>query len=87
MRHRSTVYVDGYDHYDKKRTIKFQLLLNEAEQNFLEDLFNVLNIKNKSAFIRNQVFHAYENLTEEQKKAMKEVAQWRLENDQKHTPT
>ena len=87
MRHRETEYVEGYNHYDKKRTIKFQLLLNEAENNFLEDLFNVLNIKNKSAFIRSQVFHAYQNLTAEQRKKMEEVAKWRLENDKKTTPT
>ena len=87
MRNRTKVYADGYDQYDKKRTIKFQILFNEAEINFLEDLFNVLNVTNKSAFIRHQVFHAYQDLTDDQKKKMAEVARWRLENDQKTTPT
>ena len=75
------IYVEGYDHYDKHRTIPIQFFVNEAEKAFLDDLFAVLHVQNKSEFIRNQVFHAYQNLTNEQKEQMIEGAKWRHEND------
>ena len=86
MRNRKIEYIEGYDHYDKRRTIKFQLLLNEAEYNFLEDLFTVLQVRNKSAFIRNQVFHAYQSLTDQQRQQMAEVAHWRATEDIEKLP-
>jgi len=78
---RYTEYVEGYDHYDKKRTIQIILKLNEAENNFLDDLLAVRNIRNKSDFIRKQVFHFYQNLTDEEKKKMAEMAKWRATED------
>ena len=80
------IYVEGYDHYDKHRTIPIQFFVNEAEKAFLDDLFTVLQVQNKSAFIRNQTFHAYQSLTDEQRQKMADVARWRAENDQKLSP-
>ena len=70
-------YLQGYDHYDKKKTIPVTFFLSEAERSALEDLTAVLGVRNLSAFVRGQVFKAYERLTEEQKKQMREVAEWR----------
>ena len=74
-------YAEGYDHYDKHRTIPVQFFVNEAEKAFLDDLFAVLQVRNMSAFIRKQVFHAYQTLTDEQKEQMREVAHWRASED------
>ena len=75
------VYEDGYEHYDKSRTIQVIFLVNEAEKNFLDDLTAALQVQNKSEFIRKQVFRAYQSLTDEQKEKMQEVSAWRHEND------
>ena len=61
-----------------------QFFVNEAEKAFLDDLFAVLEVQNKSAFIRNQTFHAYQSLTDEQRQKMAEVARWRATED--HPP-
>ena len=74
-------YVNGYDHYSHKRNILMRFLLNEAEYQFLFDLMSVLHVRNMSAFIRAQLFHAYQNLSPEQKRQMAEVAEWRAENN------
>ena len=79
-------YVEGYNHYDKHRTIPETFYLNEAEENFLSDLLAVLHVRNKSEFMRNQVFHAYQGLTEEQRQQMAEVARWRATEDNKTPP-
>ena len=81
--HRKIVYEDGYDHYDKNRTIQVIFLVNEAEKNFLDDLTAALQVRNKSDFIRKQVFRVVENLTEEQMQLVKDAAKWRYENDRK----
>ena len=78
------IYAEGYDHYDKERNIQIIFRVNEAEKAFLDDLFAVLEVKNASRFIRNQVFHAYQSLTDEQRQQMAEVARYRATED--HPP-
>ena len=78
---RKVEYVDGYDQYDKYRTIPVTFFLNEAEKCFLDDLMAVMSVRNMSAFIRSQVFHAYQTLTDEQKEQMREIAQWRASEE------
>ena len=80
-KHNKIIYIDGYDHYDKERNIQVLFRVNAAEKAFLDDLVSVLEVKNVSRFIRNQVFHAYQTLTDSQKAQMAEVARWRHEND------
>ena len=72
-------YIDGYDHYDKRRTTIVIFRINEAEKAFLDDLISVLNVRSISSFLRRQAFKAYRELTPEQKRQMAEVAAWRLE--------
>ena len=78
---RKVVYADGYDHYDKHRTVQVIFLVNEAERAALDDLMAVLGVKNMSDFIRGQVFRAFNDLNAEQKTQLKEVRQWRKEMD------
>ena len=85
-KHNKIIYVDGYDHYDKERNIQVLFRVNAAEKAFLDDLLSVLEVKNASAFIRNQVFHAYQSLTDQQRQQMAEVAHWRHEEDNKTAP-
>ncbi len=75
------IYVRGYNHYSHKRTRQLLIRLNEAEWNFLFDLMTVLHIHNMSEWIRNQLFHAYQSLSSEQKKQMADVADWRATED------
>ena len=78
---RKVVYADGYDHYDKHRTVQVIFLVNEAERAALDDLMAVLGVKNMSDFIRGQVFRAFNDLSAAQKGQLKEVRQWRKECD------
>ena len=80
-RRRRKEYVRGYEHYGHKRTVPVLFYLNEAEKCCLDDLAAVLGVRNMSEFIRGQVFKAYSGLTEEQKRQMAEVAEWRAEED------
>ena len=80
-------YLQGYDHYDKKKTIPVTFFLSEAERSALEDLTSVLGVRNLSAFVRGQAFKAYNSLTPEQKAKMREVAEWRHAFDNEIAPT
>ena len=77
-------YISGYDHYDRHRDILINFKLNEAEKAALDDLLAALEVHNLSDFIRAQIFRAFNDLTDEQKKQLAEVRQWRREND--HPP-
>ena len=74
-------YIDGYNHYGKRRNTFVIFRLNEAEKAFLDDLISVMHIKNISAFMRGQAFKAYHELSAEQKAQMGDVAVWRLTED------
>ena len=74
---RRTIYIPGYDHYSHKRNIRVVCVLNQAERAALDDLMAVLGVKNISAYIRGQMFGAYEGLTREQKRQLREVREWR----------
>ena len=78
--------MDGYDHYNRRRTIQLHILLNEAENNALQDLMAVLGEKDMSKYIRNQIFKPFQSLTPEQKQQMAEVAKWRLKEDNPTPP-
>ena len=75
-------YIDGYNHYGKKKTIQLTFFISEAEKAALDDLMAVLEVKNLSAFVRGQAFKAYNSLTPEQKEKMREVAEWRSTEDE-----
>ena len=75
------VYIDGYNHYNRHRIIPIQFFVNEAEKAALDDLIAVLGVTNLSAFIRGQVFKAYDELSPEQRQQLKDVAKWRADND------
>lgn len=70
-------YIDGYDQYSHRRDVQVTFLLNAAERAALDDLMAVLGVKNISAYIRGQMFGAYEGLTREQKRQLREVREWR----------
>ena len=78
---RKVEYIDGYNHYGKKKTIHLTFFMSEAEKAALDDLMAVLKVKNLSAFVRGQAFKAYQSLTPEQKEQMREVAEWRAAED------
>ena len=75
------VYIDGYNHYNRHRIIPIQFFVNEAEKAALDDLIAVLEVTNISAFIRSQIFKAYNELSPEQRQQLKDVAKWRADND------
>ena len=78
---KNVVYQDGYDHYDRHRNIQVMFLINEAEKAALDDMTAALGVTNLSEFIRGRLFSAYSWMTDEQKKKMKEVAEWRATED------
>ena len=78
---RKVDYIEGYDHYDKVRTCQVIFLLSEAEKACLEDMVAASGFPNISAFIRKQIFKAYNDMTPEQKQQLREVAEWRKDND------
>ena len=74
-------YVEGYDHYDKKKTIAVTFFMSEAEKSAMDDMMAAAGIRNQSEFIRKQIFKAYKDLTPEQLEQMAEVAKWRADDD------
>ena len=78
-----TVYIPGYNHYGHRRNIQLHLYINQAELYAFEDLMAVLGVRNKSRFLRSQLFHAYRDLSPEQKQQLADVAAWRENNDKK----
>ena len=78
---KNVVYVNGYNHYSRHREIPIHFTVNEAEKAALDDLIAVLGVTNLSAFIRGQVFKAYDELSPEQRQQLQEVAKWRADND------
>ena len=75
-------YAEGYNHYNKHRTIPVLFFISEVERKALDDLMAVLGVKNQSEFIRGQVFRAFNDLSAAQKGQLAEVRQWRKECDQ-----
>jgi len=75
------VFIDGYSHYDKYRTIPLRFNVSEAEKNFLDDLMSVYGIRNKSQFFRGMIFRAFNTLSKEDQDKIRDVAKWRAEND------
>ena len=80
-RKKKIVYEDGYEHYGKVRNIPVIFVISEVEKNLLDDMMAASHETNKSDFIRKRVFGSYSGMTSEQKQMMKEVADWRHEND------
>ena len=78
-----TVYIPGYNHYSHRRNIQLHLYINQAELYAFEDLMAVLGVRNKSRFLRSQLFSAYRDLSPEQKQQLADVAAWREKNDKK----
>ena len=78
-----TVYIPGYNHYSHRRNIQLHLYINQAELYAFEDLMAVLGVRNKSRFLRSQLFSAYRDLSPEQKQQLADVAAWRENNDKK----
>lgn len=70
-------YVEGYDQYSHRRNVQVTFLLNAAERAALDDLMVVVGARSMSSFIRRQLFGAYEGLTREQKRQLREVREWR----------
>ena len=80
-KNKKIVYIDGYDHYSRKRNIQLHILLNQAEYYALQDLMAVLKENDLSKYIRAQIFKPYQSLTAEKKKQLEEVAKWREKED------
>ena len=78
----NVVYEEGYNHYDRHRSIPVVFLVNAAEKAALEDLMAASGVTNISDFVRGQVFKAHREMTPEQKEQLAEVRQWRKECDQ-----
>ena len=74
-------YIDGYEHYGHRRDIQVVVRLNAAERAALDDLLAVVGARSMSSFIRRQLFGAYEGLTREQKRQLREVREWRARAD------
>ena len=78
---KKVVYADGYDHYDKHKTIPVVFFISEAEQALLDDLMAVTGERNKSSFIRKAVFGTYARLSREQRQQMSDIADFRATED------
>ena len=76
-----TVYIPGYNHYSHRRNLQIHLYINQADLYALQDLMEVLEVRNKSRFLRAQIFSAYRDLSPEQKQQLADVAAWRHQND------
>ena len=71
-------YIDGYDHYSKRRKSCVLVYFNQAEREYFRDAMAAMCKTNQSAFIRECIFsHITRTLTAAQRRRLKEVAAWR----------
>jgi len=78
-------YLDGYDHYNKRRKRSIIVRLNEPEREYFRDAMAAMGKRNQSAFIRECIFgHIARSLTAAEKKRLTEVADWRAAAELKY---